>query len=197
MWFFHHSPSGRRSLVGYRRSSSKLSTKISLFAEFSHDSSIAFPLPPPRSVSSTVCLPPSNNGDLEDSSTTTTVRPPSLPLGRISKSLVMLPLSSINTTSPLFMIFFVSKHISLYASIPSQYPRNMHLVFFTLNLPLFSSGTIAYARLPNTRMCATQGRLPLHISSGVTDVKAFVGHLFSVKTAFPTPSAQNDFSRFR
>src|ERR1700738_1542408 len=45
---------------------------------------------------------------------------------------------------------------------------------------LFSSGTIAYTTLPNTRMCATQGRLPLHISSGVTDVKAFVGHRFSV-----------------
>src|ERR1700738_1221873 len=180
MWFFHHSPSGRRSLVGYRRSSSKLSTKISLFAEFSHDSSITTPLPPTRSMSSTVCLPPSNNGDLENSSTTTTVRPPSLPLGRISKSLVMLPLSSINTTSPLFMIFFVSKHISLYASIPSQYPRNMHLVLFALNSSLFSSGTIAYTTPPHTLRWSTQGRLPLHSSSGVTDVKAFVGHRFSV-----------------
>src|SRR6202048_2230425 len=114
MWFFHHSPSGRRSLVGYRRSSSKLSTKISLFADLSHDSSITSPLPPTRFVSSTISLPLSNNGDLEDSSTSTIVRPPSLPLGRISKSLLMLPLSSINTTSLVFMIFFVFKHINLY-----------------------------------------------------------------------------------
>src|ERR1700738_4817625 len=159
MWFFHHSPRCRPSLVGYRRSSSKFSTKISLLADFSHDSSITFPLPPTRSMSSTVSLPPSNKVDLEDSSTSTIVRPPSLPLGRISKSKPMLPLSSINTTSPLFMIFFVCKHISLYASIPSQYPRRMHLVLFALNSSLFSFGTLAYARLPNTRMCATQGRL--------------------------------------
>src|ERR1700737_1665689 len=178
MWVFHHSPSGRRSLVGYRRSSSKLSTKISLFADFSHDSSITFSLPPTRSVSSTISLPLSNNGDLEDSSTTTIVRPPSLPLGRISKSLLMLPLSSINTTSLVFMILFVFKHINLYASIPSQYPRNMRLVPSAFNL--FSSATIAYAMVPNTRMCEMLGRLPLHFSSGVTVFKTCVGHRFNV-----------------
>jgi hypothetical protein len=33
--------------------------------------------------------------------------------------------------------FFASKLINLYGFIPSQYPRNMHLIPFALNSPFF------------------------------------------------------------
>lgn len=46
------------------------------------------------------------------------------------------------------MIVFVSKHISLYTFVPSQYPKKTHLNHNPLSLTLLSSGTIAYAMLP-------------------------------------------------
>jgi hypothetical protein len=70
--------------------------------------------------------------------------------------------------------------MSLYALVPSQYPRNKHFVPFASSLPLFSSGTMAYAMHPNTRMCEMQGFLPLHASSGVMDGNAHDGHQFLV-----------------
>ncbi|CAK9189518.1 unnamed protein product, partial [Sphagnum troendelagicum] len=74
-----------------------------------------------------------------------------LPLGRISKSLPTLVLSSMNSTSLHLMIFLDCTHMSLYALVPSQYPRNKHFVPFASSLPLFSSGTMAYVIHPNTR----------------------------------------------
>ena len=73
--FFHHSPSVRRSLVVYHRSSLKLSTTTTSFASLSRGSLNEAPLPPTCSLPSTDCPPPSNKGNLEESSTTTTIGP--------------------------------------------------------------------------------------------------------------------------
>ena len=143
MWFFHHSPSGCRSLVRYHRSSLNPSITTTSFPGPLRGSSTAIPLPSTCSLSSTNCPLPSNNDNLEDWSITTTIGPSFISLGRISKLFPMLPLSSINTTSLHFMIFFVFKHISLYAFIRSPYPRNTHLIYFASSLPLFSFGTVA------------------------------------------------------
>ena len=80
------------------RSLRKSSTIMSSFAGLSCASLIATPLPASYSLPSTNCPLPTNQGNLEDLSTTT-VEPSFLPLGCICKLFLMLPLSSINTIS--------------------------------------------------------------------------------------------------
>ncbi len=75
-------------------------------------------------------------------------------------------------------------------------PQKQAFCALCIKLTLFSSGTMAYAMHPNTRMCEMQGFLPLHASSGVMDGNALDGHRFLVYAAFTTASAQSDFLRF-
>jgi hypothetical protein len=70
----------------------------------------------------------STQGDLEDVSTITTLGVSFLPLGRISKSLPTLVLSSMNSTSLQLIIFLDCTHMNQYALVPSQYQRNKHFV---------------------------------------------------------------------
>ena len=104
-------------------------------------SSIPTPLHPICSLLSTTYLPPSNKGDLEYSSITTTV-------GLYSLTWTHLQIISYALTTfhkhNIFILYGIScfKHISLYAFMFSQYPRNTHLTPLWSSLPLFSSGLL-------------------------------------------------------
>lgn len=78
------------------------------------------------------------------------------------------------------MIFFVSKHTSLNAFIPSHYLRNMHFIHFALNFLFYSFGTIAYAMLLKTQMCTMQGLVLFYIFLYVPERKAFFRHRFRI-----------------
>lgn len=136
MWFFYHFPSGHCSLVGYRRSLPNPSTMTLLLASPSCAFSIAifFSLAHwhpeifhhhqtnaiwRRSLHFSHLLVAIYKMFIAIKQRQFGEGVSFLPLGWMSKLFPMLPLSFINTTS-LFMIFFISKHISLYVFRSSQ-----------------------------------------------------------------------------
>lgn len=109
----------------------------------------------------------SNKGDLEDSSTITSMGASFLLFWRISKLFSYLyypPWTKYLYFWIFFWIFF--KYMNLYTLLPSQLPKNKHLVYCSSNVSILSLSTIVYAMHLNIHICIMWGHFPLYISLG-------------------------------
>jgi hypothetical protein len=82
-------------------------------------------------------------------------------------------------------------HIKRYVFVPSWYPKNTQGMDLDSNLVLFSLGTCAKALQPKILKWDISGFLPLHVSWGVLESKALVGHWFLMYIAVFIASPQN------